>query len=111
MCLAQGPKHSDASEARTHGPYVSSQALYHWAHREGFRKIIICQGFRGGPTFSGGGGPTFSGGGGSNFFQVGGVQMLIFIETYRNWDFLGRGSAYPPSGSAHVLPALAARTH
>ena len=22
--------------------------------------------------------------------------MLIFIETYRNWDFPGRGSAYPP---------------
>ena len=31
MCLAQGPQHSDASEARTRGPSVSSQALYHWA--------------------------------------------------------------------------------
>ena len=31
MCLAQGPQHSDAGEARTHGPSVSSQALYHWA--------------------------------------------------------------------------------
>ena len=31
MCLAQGPQCSDASEARTHGPSVSSQALSHWA--------------------------------------------------------------------------------
>ena len=31
MCLAQGPQHSVAGEARTHGPSVSSQALYHWA--------------------------------------------------------------------------------
>ena len=31
MCLAQGPQHSDAGEARTRGPSVSSQALYHWA--------------------------------------------------------------------------------
>ena len=31
MCLAQGPQHSDAPEARTRGPSVSSQALYHWA--------------------------------------------------------------------------------
>ena len=31
MCLAQGPQHSDAGEARTHGPSVSSQALYYWA--------------------------------------------------------------------------------
>ena len=31
MCLAQGPHHSDAGEARTRGPSVSSQALYHWA--------------------------------------------------------------------------------
>ena len=65
MCLAQGPKHSDAR-----GPYVSSQALYHCAPRGGpmffFRKTIIFQSSRGGPTFSGGGGgPTF-------FFQVGG---------------------------------------
>ena len=26
MCLAQGLQHSDAGEARTHGPSVSSQA-------------------------------------------------------------------------------------
>ena len=53
------------------------------------------------------------GGAGSNFFQGGGgrIQMLIFIETYRNWDFPARGSAYLPSGSAHVLSSLAARTH
>ena len=31
MCLAQGPQHRDAGEARTRGPSVSSQALYHWA--------------------------------------------------------------------------------
>ena len=28
MCLAQGPQRSDASEDRTRGPSVSSQALY-----------------------------------------------------------------------------------
>ena len=31
MCLAQGPQRSEAGEARTCGPSVSSQALYHWA--------------------------------------------------------------------------------
>ena len=31
MCLAQWPQRSDAGEARTPGPSVSSQALYHWA--------------------------------------------------------------------------------
>ena len=31
MCLAQGPERSDAGEARTRGPSVLSQALYHWA--------------------------------------------------------------------------------
>ena len=31
MCIAQGPKCKDAGEARTRGPSVSSQALYHWA--------------------------------------------------------------------------------
>ena len=31
MCLAQGPQRSDAGEAGTRGPLVSSQALYHWA--------------------------------------------------------------------------------
>ena len=31
MCLAQGPQHSDAGEARTRSPSVSSQAPYHWA--------------------------------------------------------------------------------
>ena len=29
MCLAQGPQRSDACEARTRGPLVSSQELYH----------------------------------------------------------------------------------
>ena len=29
MCLAQGPQRSDAGEARTRGPSVSSQALVH----------------------------------------------------------------------------------
>ena len=31
MCHAQVPQHSDASEAQTRSPSVSSQALYHWA--------------------------------------------------------------------------------
>ena len=31
MCLTQGPQRSDTGEARTHGPSVSSQALYNWA--------------------------------------------------------------------------------
>ena len=31
MCLAQGPQRSDAGEAWTRDPSVSSQALYHWA--------------------------------------------------------------------------------
>ena len=31
MCLGQGPQQSDAGEAWTRGPSVSSQALYHWA--------------------------------------------------------------------------------
>ena len=31
MCHAQGPQHSDAGEAQTWGPSVSSQALHHWA--------------------------------------------------------------------------------
>ena len=31
MCLAQGQQRSDAGEARTRGPSVLSQALYHWA--------------------------------------------------------------------------------
>ena len=31
MCLAQGPQRSDAGEALTRDPSVSSQALYHWA--------------------------------------------------------------------------------
>ena len=31
MCLAQGTQRSDAGEAQTRGPWVSSQALYQWA--------------------------------------------------------------------------------
>ena len=31
MCFAQGPQRSDAGEAQTRSPSVSSQALYHWA--------------------------------------------------------------------------------
>ena len=31
MCFAQGPQRSDAGEARTRDPSVSSQALYNWA--------------------------------------------------------------------------------
>ena len=29
MCVAQGPQRSDADEAQTRGPLVSSQALSH----------------------------------------------------------------------------------
>ena len=32
MCLAHGPQRSDAGEARTRSPSVSSQALYHLNH-------------------------------------------------------------------------------
>ena len=32
MCLAQGPQRSDAGEARTGGPWVSSQALLPLSH-------------------------------------------------------------------------------
>ena len=32
MCLAQGPQRSDTGVARTRGPKVSSQALYHLSH-------------------------------------------------------------------------------
>ena len=52
-----------------------------------FSKTIIFQGSGGGPTFYGGG-QFFPGGGG-------GIQMLISIETYRNWDFPCRGSEPP----------------
>ena len=31
MYFGQGPQCSDAIEARTRGPLVSIQALYHWA--------------------------------------------------------------------------------
>ena len=46
MCLAQGPQRSDAGEARTRYPSVSSQALYHWAtalpffNFEGLKKVL-----------------------------------------------------------------------
>ena len=39
MCLAQGPQRSDAGEARTRGPSVSSQALYYWANKWDKMKI------------------------------------------------------------------------
>ena len=41
MCLAQGPQRSDAGEARTRGPSVSSQALYHWATALPIRKSAL----------------------------------------------------------------------
>ena len=31
MCVAQGQQRSDAGEAQTRDPSVSSQAFYHWA--------------------------------------------------------------------------------
>ena len=46
MCLAQGPQRSDACEARTRGPSVSSQALYHWATALPVKLIILDTGFR-----------------------------------------------------------------
>ena len=106
MCLAQGPKHSDTGEARTRSPYVSSQALYHCAPRGGsmffFRKIIICQGSRGGPTFSGGGG----GGGGPTFSRRGGggCPNANFHRNLSKLGFSRQGVCLSPSGSAHVLP-------
>ena len=39
MCLAQGPQRSDTCEARTRGLSVSSQALYHWAHRKSMEAL------------------------------------------------------------------------
>ena len=42
MCLAQGPQRSDAGEARTHGPSVLSQALYHWATALPSRINVFC---------------------------------------------------------------------
>ena len=42
MCLAQGPQRSDAGEARTRGPSVSSQALYHWATELSPFLVVIC---------------------------------------------------------------------
>ena len=39
MCLAQGPQRSDAGEARTRGPSVSSQALYHWAPARDYKPV------------------------------------------------------------------------
>ena len=65
--------------------------------------LILYQGSRGGPLYSGGGGggvQLFPGGGG-------GVQMLISIETnIRTRYFPGGGGGWgpdplPPSGSAH----------
>ena len=43
MCLAQGPQRSDAGEARSRGPSVSSQALYHWATALLINIFYICR--------------------------------------------------------------------
>ena len=61
--------------------------------------LILYQGSRGGPLYSGGGGggcPTFSRGGG--------VQMLISIETHIRTCYFPGGCPDPlsPYGSAHV---------
>ena len=40
MCLAQEPQRSDAGEAQTRDPSVSSQALYHWATALPLSKVI-----------------------------------------------------------------------
>ena len=74
-----------------------------------FRKTIIFQGFRGGPTFSGW----------SNIFQGGGGEGGANANFHRNLLKLGfsmqgvqcRGpDPLPPSGSARVLPSLVAWT-
>ena len=61
--------------------------------------LLLYQGSRGGPLYSGGGGM-------SNFFQGGGVvQMLISIETHIHTCYFPGGGGCPdplsPSGSAH----------
>ena len=40
MCLAQGPQRSDADQARTRGPSVSSQALYYSLSIEYICKLV-----------------------------------------------------------------------
>ena len=57
--------------------------------------LILYQGSRGGPLYSGGGG-----GGGSNFFQWGG-QMLISIETHIRSCYFPGGGVLSPSVSAN----------
>ena len=52
--------------------------------------LILYQGSRGGPLFSGGGG-----GGVSNFFQGGGVQMLV-IETHIRTCYFPGGNVRTP---------------
>ena len=42
MCLAQGPQRSDAGEARTRGPSVYSQALYHRATALPHENCLSC---------------------------------------------------------------------
>ena len=42
MCLAQGPQRSDTGKARTHGPSVLSQALYHWATALRSQNLYTC---------------------------------------------------------------------
>ena len=43
MCLAWGPKRSDAGKARPRGPSVSNQALYHWANALHGIVLWLCQ--------------------------------------------------------------------
>ena len=63
------------------------------------KKTVLFQGSIGGPTFSRGGDPTFS--------RVGGVQMLISIETQITCDFVGGGSEPlpppPPPLDPHMV--------
>ena len=58
--------------------------------------LILYQGSRGGPLYSGGGG-------GVQLFPGGGVQMLISIETHIRTCYIPGGCPGPlsPSGSAH----------
>ena len=40
MCFDQGPQRNDAGEARTRGPSVSSQALYHLTTALPFKLVL-----------------------------------------------------------------------
>ena len=78
MCLAQGPQRSDADEAWSRGPSVSSQALYNWAYA-----------LTRGPV------------------DFRGVSTIISKETYSNlWFSGGSGPLVPPLLEPSMLGLL-----